>query len=294
MAGIDFELKRDEMERDSLRGVISSLETAIAVSSPGTRMLLQNSLDAARGRLFSVEKKIKDEEVEQERRAREEFAVDVRAAAESRLSDAEKVTYSGFLREEYFSKADFGRLEDFYRRTWDRLSDGGKDEMSRRIWEGIRRDEYTFGELPQVVQEKEASRAYRQLRIDSVQTSKAAGIPENDRMDFLRAYESGKTEEASKILERNSFRERMFRHPEAEAKIHSTVEVGREADGSKIERANILNAKREPPGDEPEVKTDLDLSGLNLGGAQMAEASGTERPTAGSAKGNRGPLLGGG
>ena len=88
---------------------------------------------------------------------------------EAALNTKEKEQYSGFLKEDFFTKKDFGRLDDFYAHTWDRLSEGGKEQMSKRIWEGVRRNEYKFTDLPKDVQEKEESRhicAYAIRRLD--------------------------------------------------------------------------------------------------------------------------------
>jgi hypothetical protein len=131
----DSEVKLDELEEGSLQKVISEVETALAVSTPGTRGILENLLSNAKGRLGTLEKRIKETKAEKEARAREEAGTISRLAEnETALSRKEKEAYSGFLKEEYFTKRDFDRLEQFYTHTWDRLSEKGKDLMSVRIW----------------------------------------------------------------------------------------------------------------------------------------------------------------
>ena len=74
------------------------------------------------------------------------------AAKETRLSEEERKTYQSFLEKSYFTKKDFGKLDEFYRHSYDRLSEDGKDEMSKRIDEGIKRGEFKFDELPKTIQ----------------------------------------------------------------------------------------------------------------------------------------------
>lgn len=38
-----------------------------------------------------------------------------------------------------------------------KLTDGGKAEMSTRVWNGVRRKKYEFIELPDIVKEKDSS-----------------------------------------------------------------------------------------------------------------------------------------
>jgi len=81
-------------------------------------------------------------------------------------------------------------LDHFYAHSWDRLSEDGKDQMSRRIWEGVRRDEYKFADLSKDIQEKEESRAYKLLSVSPKQSANVMRIPQKDKNDFIRAYES--------------------------------------------------------------------------------------------------------
>jgi hypothetical protein len=166
--------------------------------------------------------------------------------------------------------------------------------MSHRIWEGIRRDEYKFTELPKSVQEKEAKQAYNQLRNAAIQTNSASRIPEKDRNDFIRAYESGKREEVDKVLERESFKANMFRNTDSKEFRHSAVEKGREKDTQSVKERVDMSADASQ-GSQPKQKSggkaDLDISGLKLDGVRMAEAP--TKPSVADIPGGatNGPLL---
>jgi hypothetical protein len=217
-----------------------------------------------------LEKKIKDAKAEHETRAREEAAHLLMAAErEKALTAQEKETFNGFLHKEFFTKNDFGALEKFYAKTWDRLSEHGKDEMSHRVWEGIRRDEYSFTELPKVVREKEMERAYGRLNQSAIGAGAAAEIPEKDRQDFIRAYEAGKKDEAAKALERESFKKVMFRG--GDSKSVRSIQATRESEGVTVGAKIAASAPQQNEKSEPREQ-DLDLSGIQLGGAKMTDA----------------------
>lgn len=200
MTASETDSKFDEMERDNLQNMISAVEAALAGSTPASRGVLERALHGARSRVGFLEKKIHDSHVEREAQARVESSSAIAIAErESKLNATEKQTFAGFLQKDFFTKRDFDSLESFYAKTWDRLSESGKDEMSHRIWEGIRRDEYKFTELPKVVQEKEMERAYPRFRNSAIGTADESRIPAKDREDFIRAYDEGKRDEAAKV-----------------------------------------------------------------------------------------------
>lgn len=192
------------------------------------------------------------------------------------LNTKEKETYSGFLKEDFFTKRDFGRLEQFYTKTWDRLSEGGKDEMSKRVWGGIRHGEYSFDQLPAQVREKEAKQAYKRLTESTIGNPAAAEIPEKDRQDFIRAYEAGKKDEAAKMLERESFQKVMFRDGEAKGVKSVEASTHREAEGDRLlASAKPADAERavteKPP--NPRSIGNKDFSALNFGGMAVSETA---------------------
>jgi hypothetical protein len=274
MADDDSELRFDEMERDNLQGAISGVEAALAASTPGTREPLENFLRNAKSRVSVLEKKIKDAEVDRENHARDQMALADLATRETALNAKEKEAYSGFLKEEFFTKRDFAKLSEFYSHTWDRLSEGGKDQMSQRVWEGIRRDEYSFGDLPASVREKEAKHAYMRLHGSSISIGGAAEIPEQDRNEFLRTYESGKERDAEKILERQSFKKNMFRGAESKPVRHSAVGHMTDADtGALLSKIETETAKE---GDKPAKApagsmAEVDFSSISLSSIKPAE-----------------------
>ncbi|MEA3207164.1 MAG: hypothetical protein QOE70_221 [Chthoniobacter sp.] len=282
MTDSDYESNLDEMERSNLQKAISEVETALAVSTPGTRPFFEGFLQNAKGRVATLDKKIKESHERREARAQEQVAVAYLAQKEAALSASEKETYSGFLGKEFFTKNDFRSLEKFYANTWERLSESGKDEMSHRIWEGIRRDEYTFSELPKSVREKEMEQAYKRLRDSPNELGSASRIPESDRVDFIRAYEGGRREEASKILDRESFKQNM-----ALTSQNGTGRSERAAAALSDSNAIIANvsdtaegnrAKKKKTSSEPSSLGDLDLSSIDLKDVEMKDSNGQVSP----------------
>jgi hypothetical protein len=299
MAENDSELRFAEMERDGLQSAISAVEVALAASTPGTREPLEKFLRNARGRVLVLEKTIKDARLEQEHHAQDQLALSDLAARETALSAKEKEAYDGFLKEDFFTKRDFARLSEFYAHTWDRLSEGGKDQMSHRVWEGIRRDQYKFSDLPEVVQEKEEDRAYSVLKKRETKVGAPERIPAVDREDFIRAYEGGKRKDAGVILDRPSFREHMFLGRNSRAIQNITVEAGKEAESVEV-RANLAASQRPagveaPPQPSSGTKANVDVSGLNLDGVTLAalppDISPADLPRTGATKTNEKPSL---
>jgi len=296
----ESESKFDEMERDRLQAVVSALETALAVSSPASRSVVERGLQGARSQVEFLNKKLKDAQVERENHAREQAAlVATLAERETRLNSEEKRNYSGFLEKSFFTKSDFGSLEQFYAKTWDRLSERGKDEISHRVWEGVRRGEYKFTELPKVVQQKEMERAYSRLRSSAIGSADETRIPAKDREDFIRAYEEGKREEAAKILERESFKQNMFRGAESKGVKQASVEIGRDEQGKTAGLA--IATPRPAVAVQQQAKAERDsigdISDLNLDGVKLADAtqpiSSSDMPNGKPQKGTDTPSLGG-
>jgi len=203
----------DKAEYESLQASVANAETGLTFASENTRQVLNDFLNGARGRMVALEKKMKDAKEEE---IREKETADVVVAEqkmkverETALSSSEKETYGHFLSEEFFTKKDFGQLEKFYAHSWDRLTEGGKEEMSERVWEGIKRHEYTFDELPQVVQKDESKQLYMELTGKAKAPPGAANIPEQDKADFVHEYEAGDKKGVAKVLSRKSFSENL-------------------------------------------------------------------------------------
>lgn len=226
MAASEYEIIRDQQERDNLQRSIVSAETALAVSAPSTRRILENLIEGAQGRIATLDTKIKDE---REAEVREQAAIALMAQKEAALTAREQAEYSGFLKEDFFTKRDFGRLEHFYAHAWDRLSEEGKDEMSHRVWEGIRHNEYRFDDLPKDVKEKEAHRLYDKITSPSKQQDSLAEISQSDRDEFVAAYRGAKRSEAYQILDRDCFRRNVAIETSKGIK-HQTATEGKAAD----------------------------------------------------------------
>ena len=242
----------DELEFKNLQGAVSRVEALLAYAAPAARTLYQQFLDNARGRIGFLEKRVKEQKEEKESHQREQAAITVSALAqrETALSQSEKGIFSGFLAKEFFTKQAFKALEQFYAQTWDRLSDGGKGEMSHGIWEGIRRDEYRFTGLPEIVQEKEVKLAYSQLTAPSVSHGALAQIPEADRNEFIEAYRSGDRKKAFHVLDRDSFRQNMA------LESSNTAEPNKSVDAAA----------------EPVPIADINLDAVKLKGTKLVEA----------------------
>ena len=243
-----------------------------------------------------LEKTIKDSEIAQKRESETRLAFAVQEAErETKLSSTERKTFGEFLKKDFFTKADFGRLDEFYKKTWDRLSEHGKDEMSHRIWEGVRRKEYEFHDLPESVQEKETKQAYKRLKDSSIGLGSAAKIPEQDREDFSRAYEAGKKEEAAKVLDRESFKKNMFLESTSREIKHFRVEQGHPTAAKAVEKesASLVKSGNGSASKAPSTgKSDLDVSGLKLNSARLVEAPDkiSSSDIVANAKGNQSPV----
>ena len=57
-------------------------------------------------------------------------------AMETKLDENEKITYRRLLAKDYFERGDFGAMDSFYKVTFDKLSEVGKDQISKRTWRG--------------------------------------------------------------------------------------------------------------------------------------------------------------
>ena len=268
MAGAEYDLKNDEMERNALDRTIGDVERTIATS--GSTTTLQLFLQNARSRVSILDKRIKDTQDKQESKARD-HVVEMMVEREKALSTEEKQTFGEFLRKDFFTKADFGKLETFYANTWDRLSKEGKDEMSGRVWEGVRRSEYEISVLPKAMREKEMAQAYDRLKSP---TASEALIPQQDRSDYINNYDEGKKEEAAKVLDRPSFKENMFSKPQASDRARLGQDVGKLKSAEKM----VADAK------EPDAKksrldsakgsgiADESLATLEMKGVKLAKA----------------------
>ena len=275
MTASEEDIIRDQSERSALLRAIADVETTLTISSPGSRRILENSLDGMKLRVATLDKRISEAIKEREVQT-QAAAIAMQAQREVRLSESEKQAYSAFLQKDFFAKSDFKSLEQFYGGAWERLSDDGKQEMSHRVWEGIRHGEYRFSELPKIVQEKEAKLAYRELTGPSINADSSLNrMSESDRNEFIQAYRAGDHNRALQALGHDGFRQNM-------AVEFSTGVTHQAADSEKAanNEAVISRAQQNSPKPTGSVEkapsaafADLDLGSVNMTAVKLVDTT---------------------
>ena len=258
----------DEVEYASLSDQVRKIEELSNSSQPeGVSYLLKNFLHNAKSRMAEIQdEEVRSEDEKKEQKSKETANVVQLAEMEHKLNAEEKQQYSGFLKFDYFTKANFDELESFYANSWDKLSESGKAEMSSRVWEGIKRKEYTFEELPETVREKESERMYQQLTGRIEPSASLQNIPPQDRADFVREYEAGNEQAAAKVLSRPIF---------AEYSPDTRKVSALQADTSTKEQAS--GESNNPPNASPQellVDSDFSIRGVS----SIVEVDNTETP----------------
>lgn len=259
----------DEMEYARLAAQVLEIEKLVNSGQPGDLgFLLRSFLHNAKARMEEIRHdEIRDIESGKERKVTEIAQAVHLTEIEHKLSVAEKQQYAEFLQRDYFTKAQFDDLEGFYAESWDRLSERGKNEMSTRVWEGIKRQEYTFDELPEVVRKKESERLYLQLTGAIEPTPIVQNLSPQARAEFVRAYEAGNENEASKVLSGGS------RTEAAQDKREASVLA---ADVSARDPKSVINADKDVA---PEAKMAKDANAPTLSGLTVCESDTVEVPT---------------
>lgn len=258
----------DEVEYASLSDQVRKIEELTNSSQPeGVGYLLKNFLHNAKSRMAEIhDEEVRSEDEKKDQKSKETASVVHLAELEHKLNTEEKQQYSGFLKLDYFTKANFDELESFYANSWDKLSESGKAEMSSRVWEGIKRKEYTFEELPETVREKESERMYKQLTGRIEPSASLQYVPAQDRADFVREYEAGNEQAASRILSRPAF---------AEYSPDTRKESALQADSSTKEKAS--GESNDPPNASPQellAESSFSISGVSC----IVEVENTETP----------------
>ena len=201
----------DEMEYSSLQESVSRIQNLLFFGGlEGDALtMLHRFVENAKSRIGALEIKAAETErkEEQERATQLRNLVSISALVEreTALDKEEKEEYRGFLGHAFFTKSMFHALEHFYSRSWDKLTEGGKAEMSHRVWEGVRHGEYRFDELPKVMKEKEAKEVENSLKKPEREHGELAAISGKDKVDFLESRRKGQREESYAILERPAF-----------------------------------------------------------------------------------------
>lgn len=213
----------DKAEYLRLSAAVESAEKLIGAEREAlgsTSMLVAEFVHNARGRLAELaeEGAAPGGQDHQKRRQSEAGYIAVLVMRESRLSEAEREQYGRFLERDFFTRSDFDELDQFYSSAWDRLSEEGKDQMSARVWGGIRHGEYEFADLPENVRRKEAERLYQFLVNPEKMPENLKQIPAEDREEFIREYEAGNHDAAEQILNREPFAENVAQPVSKEAR----------------------------------------------------------------------------
>lgn len=190
----------------------------------------------------------KDKKVQSEQR--EQSIAIAKAECELALTLSEQREYASLLTCEFFTRSMFPRLDGFYNNTWDRLSEGGKAEMSKRVWESVRQGQYKFHELPDSVKDKEAKQVACYLTHDSTKGFFANEIKEADRNEFLKAHAAGCKAESYQVLDRPEFA-RAVANCDAKQLAAAIQRRGKEVDArpaaSPLASSNVASTAKSSP-----------------------------------------------
>lgn len=260
---IDTGSGRSSATAKAVKDIEALLANSNALRGSTSNTVLTAMLDSTKKRLAEIERDEEEHERQERQKSSNELAIAHKAQRETALNAEEQRQYADFLEKDHFTRADFGKLESFYTNTWERLSEDGKAEMSHRVWEGVRQQEYEFSELPDVVKEKEAQRLYDQLSLSKIYDANLLAIPQQDRDDFKGAWSNGKRQEAFEVLDRSSFAENVA--VSAGSVRSGSAEVKTQADASKtLEQAVIKAKEAKPEVGNAAVQADLKLDDLLL------------------------------
>ena len=275
-------MSETEDDIKQIENLISILETKIQNASPHDAEKLKGTVSDLRTKREEIKQKIKEREDGEQALQRYKLEVAQAMQRETALSSEEKGIFGNFLQKEFFTKADFNSLDQFYTKTWDRLSEQGKDEMSHRIWEGIRHNEFKFKELPESVKEKEASRIYADITKGDNGVSNINQVPQEDKSDFVNAYNSGNKKSAYEILERDCFKNSIAVRKPATTE-HTAVEKTKESENLAVQSDASLDTSIKRTAELSSAVTKKSLAGLNL------TAAGIEKVTPVSSSENKTP-----
>lgn len=267
--------------REAINDLLAKIANGAIPRDEATSMEVARLIDSAEKQIADIERKDEAGREKEREEALRELAVAYKVELEARLNAVEKHQYAAFLKKEHFTKADFDSLEKFYTNSYDKLTDSGKAELSTRVWNGVRRKEYEFIDLPDVVKEKEAARlrdrlSERQLAPDLRE------IPESDRMEFVNAWDAGKQRDAYEILNRTSFGDNV-------ALSANSVREQNRAVKNQSEALQVLAVEGEPsPEPASKAKPRSAPAELKLDDVMLVSDAGgkIESPLAGSPKGS--------
>lgn len=196
-----------KVEYARLAELVKEIERLLAAAAPGEVGIRLTSLaHSAKSRMEDIQAElVLSEATKNDEKVKLAAGVAHLAALETKLGEEERHQYGEFLKLSYFTKVNFADLDRFYTHTWDRLSERGKDEMSARVWEGVKQKEYTFDELPGAVREKESERIYQQLTGKIESSTSLQTVPKETRTEFVREFESKNEDATTRILSGEGF-----------------------------------------------------------------------------------------
>ena len=203
----------NDAEYSDLARQVEKIEKLIVDAGGEVSYLLKAFVKNAKGRLEDIKfAEYREEIARNDEKAKETAAVIALVEKEKNLTAGEKHQYGEFLKEDFFTRGNFQELERFYADggAWSRLSAGGKEQMSQRVWEGIRRDEYSFEELPENVRKKEAHFLYQQMTGKVAAAPGIENVPDRDRGEFIQAYETNDAVSTIEILSRPTISQNIY------------------------------------------------------------------------------------
>lgn len=148
----------DKIEFQKLAEVASQLEAALNRGKSTTEVSAR--LSSATGRIQTLQNEgVFDSEQSDKRKNRysQDAAIAAMVAQESRLNEDEKTVYAEFLNKEYFSNKDVEKIDAFYDKTFDKLSDDGKVQIFKRIDRGIESGHLDYEKLKPETRAKDRS-----------------------------------------------------------------------------------------------------------------------------------------
>ncbi|MDB4265115.1 hypothetical protein N9891_00040 [bacterium] len=195
----------DEAEHQRLQNAINDAERLFGGKLENQLGILAAKIQPLKTRVETLQTEIIQDDGHYGRKrseAAQQLAIALLASQEYALSHEEKATYAEFLYQDYFTREDFGVLETFYADggAFDRLSEGGKKQMSERIWAGIEQGGYTHAELPHDVRRKNLDELAKYIEQPENAPDTVKRMNPEVRAGFMRAYESGDKEQAEEIL----------------------------------------------------------------------------------------------
>jgi len=255
--------------QQAVRDIEAMFAAGTALTGSANTMVLEFILAQSKKRIAELEHVEESLVTEERQRSVVELAAAYKAEKELALNAEERRQYAEFLQKEHFTKSDFDSLEKFYGSAWDRLSEDGKAEMSHRVWEGVRRDEYEFSELPDIVKEKEAKRLRTELGWERP-NPELLKIPEGDRREFIEAWDGKDKQRAYEVLDRKAFAD----HVSLTAKSVSASTLA-------MSKESAQTAQKQESASAPRAETKGNAAGTEdfaLGDVKLVSTSGTETP----------------